>query len=442
MRGKKDLLILFLGFIVFVVGAIGISRYAFCNGLLDQIWTYSDSSYTTEAGSFGNGDKVYVEITDTTTTGSPKTISVKNNTVGNEISVEVSETSETIYRGSFVIYSGANDDENDKLSLFTGQAATITADLASDGTEGIKTITSVLGAYISLSDLGPVKAGDITATLTTSNEVVKVPTPLILTFSDETTLEIELTGNIPGDNFTGNFTVDESTPEGKAIFSLSEGALEDGKDNTGNIILSGEAIVIDTTLPPSPNNLSASLSKENVQISWNASSPENDVQQYNLYRSNYPKAESTGNLITTISADGSFFYSWLDTQVGKGKFYYVVASQDFAGNLSTSNEVFIAIESKAFLSLAFAQSIAKEDRPVKITIGVNQPVDITIRIFNLKGYIIYDWSDYITSEKEWSWTGVNMHGQTVNNGTYICRITAKGADGSVVNRMKILGVLY
>jgi len=248
MRGKKDLLILLLGIAIFAIGAIGISRYAFCNGLLDQIWTYSDSSYTTEAGSFGNGDRVYVEVADTTTTGSPKTISVKNNTVGNEISVEVSETSETIYRASFVIYSGANDDENDKLSLFTGQTATITADLASDGTEGTKTIS----------------------------------------------------------------------------------------------------------MP--------------------------------------------------------------------------------------SNEIFI--EAKELLSLSFIQSIAKEGRPVRIIIGVNQPVNITIRIFNLKGYIVYDFCDYITSEREWSWTGVNMYGQTVNNGTYICKITAKGANGSVVNRMKILGVLY
>jgi len=88
------------------------------------------------------------------------------------------------------------------------------------------------------------------------------------------------------------------------------------------------------------------------------------------------------------------------------------------------------------------QSIAKQGRPVRIIIGVNQPVDITIRIFNLKGYIVYNFCDYITSEKEWSWTGVNMHGQIVNNGTYICRITAKGEDGSAVDRKKILGVLY
>jgi len=441
MKGRKDLLILFLGFVVFVIGAIGISRYAFCNGLLDQIWTYSDSSYNSEAVNFADGNTVYIEVSDTVTTGSPKIITVKNNTIGNEISVELNEDTQTKYRGTFIVYSGANDDENDKLAIFTGQSATITADLSGDGIEGTKTINSILAAYINLSDPSPVKAGDITITLTTSNKVVKVPTPLILTFNDETTLEITLTGNVPGNNFTGNFTVDESTPEGEAIFSLSDNALEDQKGNTSNIILSGEALSIDITLPPSPTNLSASLSKENVQISWNASFPENDVQKYKLYRSDYPGAKSTGNLIATISANGSSSYSWLDTGAGKGKFYYVVVSEDLAGNISSpSNEIFI--EAKELLSLSFVQSIAREGRPVRIIIGVNQPVDITIRIFNLKGYIVYNWSDYITSEREWSWTGVNMHGQIVNNGTYICRITAKGADGSVVDRKKILGVLY
>jgi len=282
-QGRRNFPILFLIFTTVMMGMIGVSTSVVCNGLLDQIWTYSDSSYTTEATSFGDGDRVYVEVTDTTTTGSPKTISIKNNTIGNQISVELNENSPTIYRGSFFVYSGANNDAQDKLSIFTGQTATITTDLTGDGTKRTKTITSVLGAYINLSDPSPVRAGDITATLATSNEVVKVPTPLILTFSDDTTLEITLTGNVPGNNFTGNFTVDESTPEGKAIFSLSDNTLEDSKGNTSNIILSGKTIIIDTTLPSFPNNLSASLSGENVQISWNASLPENDVKEYKLY---------------------------------------------------------------------------------------------------------------------------------------------------------------
>jgi len=441
MKKKRAFFVSFAIFTIVITGSIGLSRYAFCNGLLDQIWTYNDPSYTSEAVNFADEDTVYIEVTDTVTTGSPKIITVKNNTIGNKISVEINEDSPTIYRGSFIVYSGANNDAQDKLSIFTGQTATITADLAGDGIEGTKTINSILAAYINLSDPSPAKAGNIMVSLTTSNEVVKVPTPLVLTFSDETTLEIELTGNVPGDTFMGNFTVDESTPEGRAIFSFSNNALEDSKGNTSNIILSGKALSIDTTSPSSPNNLSASLSKGNVQISWNASLPENDVKEYKLYRSGYPSAESTGNSIATISANGSSSYSWIDTGVGKGKFYYVVVSEDFAGNISSpSNEIFI--EAKELLSLSFVQSIAKEGGPVRIIIGVNQPVDIIIRIFNLKGYIVYNWSKYITSEKEWSWTGVNMHGQIVNNGTYICKITAKGEDGSIVNRMKILGVLY
>ncbi|MEA1965057.1 MAG: hypothetical protein U9O41_08050 [Candidatus Aerophobetes bacterium] len=238
---RENFAILPLLFTAVMIGVIGASTSTSYGELTDQIWTYNDPSYITETTNFGDGDTVYVEVTDSVTTGSPKTITVQNKTVGNEISVEVNEVTETVYRGSLVVYSGANDDGNDKLALFTGQTATITADLADDGSEGTKTISFV--------------------------------------------------------------------------------------------------------------------------------------------------------------------------------------------------------EYKEFLSLNFVQSVARRDGPAKIILRVSEPADITIYLFNLTGKIVYKWNDYVTSEVEWLWTGVNMYGERVNNGTYICKITAK-ADGSTVNRTKILGVLY
>ncbi len=44
-------------------------------------------------------------------------------------------------------------------------------------------------------------------------------------------------------------------------------------------------------------------------------------------------------------------------------------------------------------------------------------------------------------EKEWSWNGQNMHGGKVNNGLYIWRVVAEGADGTEETVTKVLAVI-
>lgn len=109
--------------------------------LQDNIWTYSDPTYIVEETEFADGDTVYVKVTDTVTKGETREITVQNNQKWNTISVDVTDNeSDSFYLGSFIVYSGANDDVNDKLGLFYGETATITADLADDGTAGTKVI--------------------------------------------------------------------------------------------------------------------------------------------------------------------------------------------------------------------------------------------------------------------------------------------------------------
>jgi len=111
--------------------------------LQDMIFTYSDNAYAVPQTTFNDGGTVYVKVTDTETKGGTKPITAENNTKGNTISVNVTDSnSDSFYLGSFIVYSGANDDANDKLALFYGESATITADLADDGSPGTKTITA------------------------------------------------------------------------------------------------------------------------------------------------------------------------------------------------------------------------------------------------------------------------------------------------------------
>ena len=111
--------------------------------LQDMIFTYSDNAYAVPQTTFNDGGTVYVKVTDTETKGGTKPIRAENNTKGNTISVNVTDSnSDSFYLGSFIVYSGANDDAKDKLALFYGESATITADLADDGSPGTKTITA------------------------------------------------------------------------------------------------------------------------------------------------------------------------------------------------------------------------------------------------------------------------------------------------------------
>jgi len=96
----------------------------YVGALQDNIWTYSDSTYTVEETEFGDGDTVYVKVTDTETKGGTKEITVQNNDKWNEIHVDVTDSnSDSFYYGSFIVHSEANDDPNDKLGLFYGESS-------------------------------------------------------------------------------------------------------------------------------------------------------------------------------------------------------------------------------------------------------------------------------------------------------------------------------
>ncbi len=110
-------------------------------------------------------------------------------------------------------------------------------------------------AAITLSDPSPTKSGQVQVTLTTSEAVTKLPTPLIFTESDNSTTQIDLSGSVPGDTFTGIFVVDETVADELGHFSLATDALIDVNGIKGNEISSGAFIRIDKTPPANPQNV-------------------------------------------------------------------------------------------------------------------------------------------------------------------------------------------
>ncbi len=107
----------------------------------DIMLTYSDVGYATPATTFGDGDTVYVEVTDNVTTGGGAlTISVRNDSDANSILVSVTEGATYIYRGSFTITSGAGT--STALHMDNAQTATITADLDGDTNDATQQVTA------------------------------------------------------------------------------------------------------------------------------------------------------------------------------------------------------------------------------------------------------------------------------------------------------------
>ena len=110
-------------------------------------------------------------------------------------------------------------------------------------------------ASISLSDPSPTKSGTVEVTLTTSKNVINVPTPFTFVQSDNSITSIVLSGVVPGTIFKGTFIVDETVAEGVGYFSLPTDILVDENNNEGNEITSGAYVKIDRTVPSKPQNL-------------------------------------------------------------------------------------------------------------------------------------------------------------------------------------------
>jgi len=112
------------------------------------------------------------------------------------------------------------------------------------------------------TDMSPNQCGPLTITLKTSKTVTNVPSPLILTESDQTVTYIEMSGSVPGDEFMGTLIINLSIAPGQGILTLPINSLIDQDGRKNNEILSGSLLNIqeDCAPPSNPTGLDISLS--------------------------------------------------------------------------------------------------------------------------------------------------------------------------------------
>jgi len=312
--------------------------------LQDNIWTYSDPTYIVEETEFGDGDTVYVKVTDTVTKSGTKAIAVQNNQKWNTISVDVTDSNgDSFYYGSFIVHSQANDDVNDKLGLFYGETATITADLADDGTPGIKIISA---SYI------PPPPTNLTATAIVAGSI-RLDWTASLPETNVTQYNIYRAITTQGQNFASPLAIvsvgtttytDSATSDGVTYYYVvrAEDAVENIETNTNEAIATA-----DGTAPPSPSNLTATATPGlSIQLTWTTSSPETDVSQYNIYRATSSGGQSYSSPTYTVSSGVT---SYIDSSCTDGQtYYYVMRAQDAAGNIETNTN---QVSATAFGSL-------------------------------------------------------------------------------------------
>ncbi|MCD6575231.1 hypothetical protein J7K97_06100, partial [Candidatus Aerophobetes bacterium] len=211
-------------------------------------------------------------------------------------------------------------------------------------------------------------------------------------------------------------------------------------DSSGNIQEISFFFVYDTT-PPSPPEFSIKSfnSTTGVLTLDGTTSPDSSEPQW-------VKVYVNGVSKVTTQADENGDFS-VKVNLTPGENSIALMAKDRAGNEGEfTSALKLTYNPQHLLSVVFRSSkILRKGsgtHPVKLVYYLTEPSEVTIRIYNLLGEIVYDWKGQVVpeSEEEWSWWGENMFGDEVNNGIYILRIKAVSSTRSEVIT-KLVGVL-
>lgn len=139
---------------------------------------------------------------------------------------------------------------------------------------------------------------------------------------------------IPGANSTISFDT-TTCGDGTYDFRVS---LEDEAGNTG-LTDPVYSITLDNGAPPVPTGLEASpLPQAKVKLTWEASSPEDDVAWYNVYRSTTPYTYTFTQVGQVVR--GTYPLQFIDGPLSDATtYYFYVTSEDASGNESLPSNI-------------------------------------------------------------------------------------------------------
>ncbi len=291
--------------------------------------------------------------------------------------------------------------------------------------------------YIKVTDY---VTSTISATATVTNISIEYSIEVPLTNSETPTISEDPT------LYFGEFKIQsswENLQENLRMLSGQTATITVDLDGLGD---AATAQIVALYTPPPPTNLKAkSIAGGRIKLSWDASSPQDTVEKYNIYRGTTPGGEDYTNPIHEVLASGSS-YEWIDSDVEMGRtYYYTVKAEDRTGDESEASGEASAKAKKKLLVCDFKSKVVRSDSPLKVVFYVSgESSRISIKVFNLNGEIVKEDHLLASSEEEveWSWNGKNMFEQKVNNGVYILLIEATDPYGEKEVEKKIIGVLF
>jgi len=341
-------------------------------------------------------------------------------------------------------------------------------------TNEVSAAASVVGPSVSVSQIYIEYKGEVLYDLASSTDSDN-PTVFAKSKIDEVYLRLNLSSGFglsetsssialfkgvgeSAEQVTGSQKIDQGTGWAELIFRVDPvfdpGVDDHSRDalywvDVSAVIAGGSTndfdfyFIYDTTPPEVPSFQISSFDPTtgSVTISGTTVADElSDPQQVEIFVNDSSKG--------TVMANAS--YEFVKSGIGliKGTNYIAVQSTDKAGNKSPlSKSLKLNYNPESLLSIVIRSShvvrSGSSTEPVKIIYSVTQPVEVTIRIFNLKGEIVKEWSGSASpgEETEWDWYGKNMYEEAVNNGVYIFRIKAKAGSGENDSSTKLVGVL-
>ncbi len=200
--------------------------------------------------------------------------------------------------------------------------------------------------------------------------------------------------------------------------------------------------IYDTTSPEVPDfgGSSFNSSAGRVSISGSTRADASDPQEVEIFLDGYSRGTVTAYATGDFSKDNIGLIS--------GDNIITEQSTDRAGNKSPlSQSLRLEYNPQRLLSFVVRSSrvvlSGSVTIPVKVIYSVTEPAEVIIHIYNLHGEIVKEWSEWVSpgEEPEWSWSGDNMYGETINNGVYILKVSADDGGGRRENVTKLLGVL-
>lgn len=198
--------------------------------------------------------------------------------------------------------------------------------------------------------------------------------------------------------------------------------------------------IYDTTFPSVPNFQITSYDPGAGSITVSGTTvPDNlsDPQEVEIFVNKSSKG--------TVTANASYQFSMSGIVLDTGSNYVTVKSKDKAGNESElSDPVEFYSNPEALLSVVFRTThVFQSGSPIEVIYTVTEDAAITIRIYNLVGEIVKEWTGNASlgTENKWTWYGKNMYEEEVNNGVYIFKISATTSGGRRDRKIKLLSVL-